>query len=62
MVLASDAFAKAMFKGIVRGLLDFSLEEATDYFLRRTLLPDVPVPEAEYRRKLRRAFKICEGL
>jgi AcrR family transcriptional regulator len=62
MVLTSDAFAKAMFKGMVRGLLDFSLEEATDYFLRRALLPDVPVPEAEYRRKLRKAFKICEGL
>lgn len=62
MVITSDAFAKALFKGVMNGLLDFSLEEAMDYFCRRILLPDIPVPEAEYRRKLRKAFRICEGL
>jgi AcrR family transcriptional regulator len=62
MVLTSDAFAKALFKGVVNGLLDFSLEEAMDYFCRRILLPDIPVPEAEYRRKLKEAFRICKGL
>jgi len=62
MIVTGDAFAKALFKGIMNGLLDFSLEEAVDYFLRRNLLLEVPVPEAEYRRKLRKAFRICEGL
>jgi AcrR family transcriptional regulator len=62
MVLTSDAFAKALFKGVMNGLLDFSLEEAMDYFCRRILLPDIPVPEEEYRRKLRKAFRICKGL
>jgi AcrR family transcriptional regulator len=62
MILTSDAFAKAMFKGVMSGVLDFSLEEAVDHFLRRIILPDVPVPEAEYRRKLRKAFRICGEL
>lgn len=62
MILTSDAFAKAVFKGIMKGTLDFSLEEATDYFCRRIILPEIPVPEAEYRRKLKKAFRICEGL
>jgi AcrR family transcriptional regulator len=62
MVLTSDALAKALFKGVVNGLLNFSLEEAMDYFCRRILLPDIPVPEAEYRRKLKEAFRICKGL
>jgi AcrR family transcriptional regulator len=62
MIMTSDAFAKAMFKGIIKGTLDFSLEEAMDYFCRRVILPDVPVPEDEYRRTLRRAFRICKGL
>lgn len=62
MVITSDAFAKSLFKGVMKGLLDFSLEEAMDYFCRRILLPDIPVPEAEYRRKLRKAFNICNDL
>jgi AcrR family transcriptional regulator len=62
MIITSDAFAKALFKGVLTGLVTFSLEEAVDHFFRRVILPDVPVPEAEYRRKLRKAFKICEGL
>jgi len=61
-ILTSDAFAKALFKGIMNGLLDFSLEEATDYFCRRIILCDVSVPEAEYRRKLKEAFRLCEGI
>ncbi len=61
-ILTSDAFAKSMFKGIMNGLLDFSLEEAMDYFCRRIILCDVPVPEAEYRRKLKEAFRLCEGI
>jgi AcrR family transcriptional regulator len=62
MIITSDAFAKAMFKGIMNGLIGFSLEEATDYFCRRCLLPDIPVPEEEYRRALRKAFRICKDL
>jgi AcrR family transcriptional regulator len=62
MIVTSDSFAKALFKGIMNGLLGLSLEEATDYFCRRALLPDIPVPEREYRRTLRKAFKICKEL
>lgn len=62
MIVTSDSFAKALFKGIMNGLLDLSLEEAMDYFCRRILLPDIPVPEREYRRTLRKAFKIGKEL
>jgi AcrR family transcriptional regulator len=62
MIITSDAFAKALFKGIQNGLVAFSLEEAVDRFFRRMILPDIPVPEAEYRRKLRKALAICSGL
>jgi AcrR family transcriptional regulator len=61
-IMASDALAKALFKGIMNGVLDFSLEEAMDYFCRRVILTDVPVPEGEYRRKLKEAFRLCEGI
>lgn len=59
-IVTSDALAKALFKGIMNGVLGFSLEEATDYFCRRSLLCDVPVPEEEYQRKLKEAFALCE--
>jgi AcrR family transcriptional regulator len=62
MIITGDAFAKAMFKGIMNGVIGFSLEEATDYFCRHCLLPDIPVPEEEYRRALRKAFRICKEL
>lgn len=62
MIVTSDAFAKALFKSLQKGLIELSLEEAVDYFFRRIILPDIPVPEAEYKRKLRKAFKICAGL
>lgn len=62
MIITSDAFAKALFKGVLKGLVPYSLEEAVDHFFRRVILPDIPVPEAEYRRKLRKAFRVCEGL
>ncbi len=61
-IMTSDAVAKSLFKGIMNGTLDFSLEEAMDYFCRRTVLCDVPVPEAEYRRTLKEAFRLCEGI
>lgn len=61
-IIASDALAKALFKGIMTGILPMSLEEAMDYFCRRIILPDVPVPEAEYRRSLKEAFRLCEGI
>lgn len=62
MIVTSDAFAKALFKSVQKGLIDFSLEEAMDYFFRRIILPDIPVPEAEYRSKLSQAFSICARL
>jgi AcrR family transcriptional regulator len=62
LIITSDAFAKALFKGIQSGLIAFSLEQAVDHFFRRMVLPDIPVPEAEYKRKLRKAFAICAGL
>jgi AcrR family transcriptional regulator len=62
MIVTSDAYAKALFKGIQGGTLKLGLKEATDLFFRRMILPDIPVAEAEYRRKLRRAFAIAASL
>jgi len=61
-ILTSDAFAKALFKGIINGLLDFSLEEAMDYFCRHMLMSDIHIPDKEYREKLQTAFRISEGI
>ncbi len=61
-IISSDALAKALFKGIMTGILPMGLEEAMDYFCRRIILIDVPVPEAEYRRSLKEAFRLCEGI
>lgn len=61
-ILTSDAFAKALFKGILKGSLDFSLEEAMDYFCRHVILCEIRIPEAEYQAKLAEAFRICEGI
>ncbi len=61
-IVTSDAFAKALFKAIGSGILQLSFEEAVDYFFRRIILPDAPLPEAEYRRKLKEALRLCEGI
>jgi AcrR family transcriptional regulator len=62
MIVTSDAFAKALFKGIKKGTLKLGFEEAVDLFFRRIILPDIPVPEAEYKRTLRKALAICSKL
>ena len=61
-ILTSDAFAKALFKGIVNGFLDFSLREAIDYFCRHMLINDIKITEDVYIRTLEEAFKICENI
>lgn len=59
-ILTSEGFAKAMFKGIINNLLDFTLEEAMDYFCRHMILSDIRISEAEYQEKMREAFRISE--
>lgn len=61
-VITSDAFAKALFKGILNGHLNFSLEEASDYFFRHMLISNLNITEEEYMVKFRKAFEICETI
>lgn len=61
-IITSEAFGKALFKGILNGTLEFSLEEAMDYFCRHNLLCDIPIPEEEYQSTLKLAFRLCEEI
>ncbi|PKL25472.1 MAG: hypothetical protein CVV47_05295 [Spirochaetae bacterium HGW-Spirochaetae-3] len=61
-IVTTNAEAKSIFKAIVNGILGFSLFEATDYFFRHAVLPEIPVPEKEYRASLAKAFELCEGI
>lgn len=61
-ILTSDAFSKALFKGIINGVLDFSLREAIDYFGRHMLINNIKISEDAYNRTLDEAFKICETI
>jgi AcrR family transcriptional regulator len=59
-ILTSDAFMKSLFKGIMNGLLDFTLKEASDYFFRHMLLGLIDLSEQEYVESFEIAFGICE--
>jgi AcrR family transcriptional regulator len=61
-ILTSDACAKALFKGMVNCLLDFSLEEAADYFFRHMLICNIKISEEVYIEKLKEAFRICDDI
>ncbi len=61
-LVMSNSVAKCIFKAKMNGILDFNLKEAVDYFFTHALLPDIPIPYAEYRSLLSRAFKLCEGI
>lgn len=61
-ILTSDAFAKALFKGIINGHLDFSLEEAADYFFRHMVISKIRISEDIYTQKFKEAFRICEAI
>jgi len=61
-IITTNALAKSVFKAILNGTLDFSLEEAMDHFCTRAILPDIPIPEAAYRALLARAFELGEGI
>ncbi len=61
-IITSDAFAKALFKGIMNGLLDFSLEEAADYFFRHMLISILKISEEAYKEKFKKAFRLCETI
>jgi len=58
-IITSNAIAKSLFKAVLRGILDYSLEEAMDNFARKAILPSIPMPEDEYRATLAEAFGIC---
>ncbi len=61
-LLTSEAYAKALFKGVARGDLDFTMEQAMDYLCRHILLPDTWISEEEYRKTFREALEICESM
>ncbi len=61
-IVTTNAAAKSIFKAVSKGILAFDLFEATDYFFRHAVLPDIPIPEPEYRDLLGEAFSLCEGV
>lgn len=61
-IVTTNAAAKSIFKAVSTGILDFDLYEASDYFFRHAVLPDIPIPEPEYRNLLIQAFSLCESV
>jgi len=61
-IVTTNAQAKSIFKAILNGILGFNLFEATDYYFRHAILPDIPIPELEYRALLAKAFDLCTGV
>jgi AcrR family transcriptional regulator len=57
-----NASAKALFKGILRGSLNYSLREAMDYFMKQMFLNNLNIPQSLYQEKLEEAFRLCEHL
>lgn len=62
MLVSSNAVAKSVFKAVSSGVLDFSLEEAVDYFFTHVFLTDIPIPSEDYQKLLARAFSLCDGI
>ncbi len=61
-IVTTNAAAKSIFKAVSKGILAFDLFEASDYFFRHAVLPDIPIPEPEYRNLLIQAFSLCESV
>jgi len=61
-MLTSDAFAKALFKGMGNGILRMTMEEAIDYFCRRMLVSDGLVTEEAYRRTFDEALRLSAAV
>ncbi|MCK7481009.1 MAG: hypothetical protein M0C28_30240 [Candidatus Moduliflexus flocculans] len=61
-IVTTNAAAKSIFKAVSKGILAFDLYEASDYFFRHAVLPDIPIPEPEYRNLLKQAFSLCESV
>lgn len=61
-IVTTNAAAKSIFKAVTNGILAFDLFEASDYFFRHAVLPDIPIPELEYRNLLNKAFALCESI
>lgn len=61
-ILTSDAFAKALFKGIINGSLDFSIEDAINYFFKHMILSEITISADLYNQTINEAFRICETI
>ncbi len=61
-IITSDAFSKALFKGIINNHIDFTLFEAIDYFCRHMLISHIEIPEAKYLSTLNEAFDFCNNI
>lgn len=61
-ILTSDAFTKALFKGILNGLLELSFEEASDYFFRHMLISHLKISEDLYLEKFHEAQRLCKNI
>lgn len=61
-IISTNSVAKSIFKAMSNGILGFSMEEATDFFFRHAVLPDIPIPESHYQALRAKALGICEGI
>jgi AcrR family transcriptional regulator len=61
-IITSDAFAKALFKGIINSHINFTLYEAIDYFCRHMLISEIEISEEQYLNTLNDAFELCEHI
>jgi len=61
-IVTSDAFAKALFKSIINGVLEYNLYEAMEYFCEHIIISNIPISSEECKKKLDRAFELCEQM
>lgn len=57
-----NASAKALFKGIMKGSLHYSLRESIDFFMKQMFLNNLNIPLSVYQEKAEEAFRLCEQL
>jgi AcrR family transcriptional regulator len=61
-IITSDAFSKALIKGIINNHIDFSIEESIDYFCRRMIINDIDISVEEYLKTLEEAVNFCKNI
>lgn len=60
-LLTWNACSKALFKGMLNGILQYTLKEALDFFMHQMFLNNLPIPKEVYEQKLEEACRVCEN-